>query len=283
MNKITNYFYILSKLTTSIVLLLIVFLMGYALFNSYKDIEITNSDLEDKLILLSNSIDQNNIQLSNIDNKLINNDKVVNEIKDLGQNFKKEDLLKLLDLTENLQNQVNELTLKIENSKQPESSELFKINQINSLYQLILIKYRNGENINNEISFLETLLPPNKKVIFEKLNLLQLNKFYGLKNFYNEFEISSNNFLKDNFIKKNKNTMITFLTKFIDIKPSNLQNYHSDEINILIQAKEYMKNDDIKNSLNQILLIDKNSYFFSKWISQAKIYLEFTKEISKVM
>ena len=257
--------------------------MGYALFNSYKDIEITNSDLEDKLILLSNSIDQNNIQLSDIDNKLINNDKAIDAIKDLGQGFKKEDLLKLLDLTENLQNQVNELTLKIENSKQPESSELFKVNQINSLYQLILIKYRNGENINNEISFLETLLPPNKKVIFEKLNLLQLKKFYGLKNFYNEFEISSNNFLKDNFIKKNKNTMITFLTKFIDIKPSNLQNYHSDEINILIQAKEYMKNDDIKNSLNQILLIDKNSYFFSKWINQAKIYLEFTKEISKVM
>ena len=59
MNKITNYFYIFSKLTTSLVLLFIVFLMGYALFNSYKDVEITNNNLEDKIILLSNSIDQN--------------------------------------------------------------------------------------------------------------------------------------------------------------------------------------------------------------------------------
>ena len=87
MNKITNYFYIFSKLTTSLVLLFIVFLMGYALFNSYKDVEITNSNLEDKLILLSNSIDQNNIKLSNIDNKLINNDKIINEIKNLNQEF----------------------------------------------------------------------------------------------------------------------------------------------------------------------------------------------------
>ena len=283
MNKITNYFYILSKLTTSIVLLLIVFLMGYALFNSYKDVEITSSNLEDKLILLSNSIDQNNIQLSDIDNKLLNNDKIIDEIKNLSQDSKKEELLNLLYLTENLQNQVNELTLKIENINKPKSSEVFKIDQINSLYRLILIKYKNGENINNEISFLETLLLPNKKVIFEKLNLLQLKKFYGLENLFNEFEISSNNFLKDNFIKKNNNTMITFLTKFIDIKPSNLQNYQSDEINILIQAKKYMKNDNIKKSLNQILLIDESSYFFSKWISQAKIYLEFTNEISKVI
>ena len=31
-----------------------------------------------------------------------------------------------------------------------------------------------------KLSFLETLLPPNKKVIFEKLNLLQLQKVLWL-------------------------------------------------------------------------------------------------------
>ena len=283
MNKITNYFYIFSKLTTSLVLLFIVFLMGYTLFNSYKDVEITNSNLEDRLILLSNSINQNNMRLSNIDNKLINNDKIFDEIKNLSHDFNKEDLLNILHLTENLQNQVNELTLKIENVNKSKSSELFKIDQIDSLYRLILIKYKNGENINSEILLLENLLPTNKKEIFEKLNLLQLKKFYGFENLSKEFEISSNNYLKNNFIEKNNNFMITSLSKFIDIKPSNSKSYHNDELNILIEAKRYLQNEDIKKSLNQILLIDEKADFFSKWINQAKIYLEFTNEIAKVI
>ena len=283
MNKITNYFYIFSKLTTSLVLLFIVFLMGYTLFNSYKDVEITNSNLEDRLILLSNSINQNNMRLSNIDNKIIDNDKIFDEIKNLSHDSDKEDLLNILHLTENLQNQVNELTLKIENVNKSKSSELFKIDQIDSLYRLILIKYKNGENINSEILFLENLLPTNKKEIFEKLNLLQLKKFYGFENLYKEFEISSNNYLKNNFIEKNNNFMITSLSKFIDIKPSNSKSYHSDELNILIEAKKYLQNEDIKKSLNQILLIDEKADFFSNWINQAKIYLEFTSEIAKVI
>ena len=283
MNKITNYFYIFSKLTTSLVLLFIVFLMGYTLFNSYKDVEITNNNLEDRLILLSNSIKQNNIQLSNIDNKLINNDKIFDEIKNFSHDSNNEDLLYILHLTESLQNEVNELTLKIENIDKTKSSELFKIDQIDSLYKLILIKYKNGENINSEILFLENLLPTNKKEIFEKLNLLQLKKFYGFENLSKEFEISSNNYLKNNFIEKNNNFVITSLSKFIDIKPSNLKSYHSDELNILIEAKKYLQNEDIKKSLNQILLIDEKADFFSKWINQAKIYLEFTNEIAKVI
>ena len=62
-----------------------------------------------------------------------------------------------------------------------------------------------------------------------------------------------------------------------------MNTYHSDELNILIQAKKYMENENIKESLNKILLIDENSNFFSKWIGQAKIYLDFTKEIAKVI
>ena len=283
MYKITNYFYIFSKLTTSLVLLFIIFLMGYALFNSYKDVKSNNSNLENKLVSLSNSIIQNNIKLSNIDNKLINNDKLINEIKNINQGTKKEDLFNLLRLTENLQNQLNELTLKIEKVNKPQSSKLFKFDQIDSIYKLILIKYKNGENINDEILFLENLLSPNKKEIFEKLSLLKLKKFYGLDNLFKEFELSSNNFLKNNFIEKNNNSLITFVSKFIDIKPNNLETYHSDELNIIIQAKKYLQNENIKESLNQILLIDENADFFSKWIDQVKIYLNFTNEISKVI
>ena len=284
MNKITNYFYIFSKLTTSLVLLLIVFLMGYALLKSYKTIDITNSNLEDRLISLESSIVQNNIKLSKIDNKLVNNDKIIDEIKKLNKDsIKNQELTNLLNLTKNLQNQLNELTLEFQNIDKFTNSELSNINQINSLYKLILIKYKNGENVDSEVLFLADLLLPNKKLIFEKLNLLLSKKFYGFEKLSKEFEISSNNFLKDNFKVKTNNSMITFLSKFIDIKLNNSHTHHNKDLNILIRAEKYMLNEDIKKSLNQILLIDENANFFSKWINQAKIYLEFINELAKVI
>ena len=77
--------------------------------------------------------------------------------------------------------------------------------------------------------------------------------------------------------------MITSLSKFIDIKLNNSKSYHSDELNILIEAKKFLQNEDIKKSLTQILLIDEKADFFFKWINQAKIYLEFTNAIAKVI
>ena len=42
MNKLSNYFYIFSKLTTSFILFLLIFFLGYALYNSYQDIDKNN-------------------------------------------------------------------------------------------------------------------------------------------------------------------------------------------------------------------------------------------------
>ena len=70
--------------------------------------------------------------------------------------------------------------------------------------------------------------------------------------------------------------------KFISIKPSNLDKYQNEELNILKLAKNYMANDDIQKSLNQLMLISNNKIYFSKWIDQANIYLNFINTISKV-
>ena len=56
MTKITEYFYIFSKLTTSLVLFLIIIVMGYAFFKSYQGIDDNNVNLENKLSSLSSDV-----------------------------------------------------------------------------------------------------------------------------------------------------------------------------------------------------------------------------------
>ena len=56
MTKITEYFYIFSKLTTSLVLFLIIIVMGYAFFKSYQGIDDNNVNLENKISSLSSDV-----------------------------------------------------------------------------------------------------------------------------------------------------------------------------------------------------------------------------------
>ena len=59
MNKIIDYFYIFSKFSTSLVLLILLFATGYALFNSYNDIDKNAANLENKLLSISKNVDLN--------------------------------------------------------------------------------------------------------------------------------------------------------------------------------------------------------------------------------
>ena len=61
MIKIIDYFYIFSKLTTSLVLIIIIFIMGYALINSYQDVDKNFVDIESQYEALSNQVSQSNL------------------------------------------------------------------------------------------------------------------------------------------------------------------------------------------------------------------------------
>ena len=86
MSKITDYFYIFSKLTTSLVLLIIIIMLGYALVNSYKNVDKDVVNIEQRFKSLTDSVlnnDNNFIELNaknkQIDNKLNEIVKILNE------------------------------------------------------------------------------------------------------------------------------------------------------------------------------------------------------------
>ena len=292
MTKITEYFYIFSKLTTSLVLFLIIIVMGYAFFKSYQGIDDNNVNLENKISSLSSDIMINYNNFEKIVKKINDTNKSIDEIKKIflqedtdtkNANYK-EDIENLIKLNEELQKQVDKLTLNLKNinNEVNNDSRSIKSRQIPTLIKLIFIKYENGESVRNEILLLEDLLQPNKEEIFEKISLLELKKFYGFKNLEKIFADSAREFVKTKFAKNNQNYVIKFLLKFVSIQPSNLTIYENEDLNILMRAKKNLEIGNIQQSLDQILLIKENNMFFTEWVEQVKIYLEFKSLIEKV-
>ncbi len=292
MTKITEYFYIFSKLTTSLVLFLIIIVMGYAFFKSYQGIDDNNVNLENKISSLSSDIMINYNNFEKIVKKINDTDKSIDEIKKIllqkdtdtkNANYK-EDIENLIKLNEELQKQVDKLTLNLKNinNEVNNDSRSIESRQIPTLIKLIFIKYENGESVRNEILLLEDLLQPNKEEIFEKISLLELKKFYGFKNLEKIFDDSARGFVKTKFAKNNQNYVINFLLKFVSIQPSNLTMYENEDLNILMRAKKNLEIGNIQQSLDQILLIKENDMFFIEWVEQVKIYLEFKSLIEKV-
>ena len=292
MTKITEYFYIFSKLTTSLVLFLIIIVMGYAFFKSYQGIDNNNVNLENKISSLSSDIMINYNNFEKIVKKINDTDKSIDEIKKIllqkdtdtkNANYK-EDIENLIKLNEELQKQVDKLTLNLKNidNEVNTDSRSIESRQIPTLIKLIFIKYENGESVRNEILLLEDLLQPNKEEIFEKISLLELKKFYGFKNLEKIFDDLAREFVKTKFAKNNQNYVINFLLKFVSIQPSNLTIYENEDLNILMRAKKNLEIGNIQQSLDQILLIKENDMFFTEWVEQVKIYLEFKSLIEKV-
>ena len=292
MTKITEYFYIFSKLTTSLVLFLIIIVMGYAFFKSYQGIDDNNVNLENKISSLSSDIMINYNNFEKIVKKINDTNKSIDEIKkiflqedtDTKNTNYKEDIENLIKLNEELQKQVDKLTLNLKNidNEANNDSRSIESRQIPTLIKLIFIKYENGESVRNEILLLEDLLQPNKEEIFEKISLLELKKFYGFKNLEKIFDDLARKFVKIKFAKNNQNYVIKFLLKFVSIQPSNLTIYENEDLNILMRAKKNLEIGNIQQSLDQILLIKENDMFFTEWVEQVKIYLEFKSLIEKV-
>jgi len=290
MSKFIGYFYIFSKLLTSIVLLMVITLMGYLLFRSYQDVDQVNNEFKSEIDELTNSINKNTISLDTIQNKInINNQSIVDLNNSLTSNKKKEiDVLAMKEQVDALFFQYKELEKILiekkinlnENIKQ--KNEFSKnTNQVNSIIELILIKFSNGEEISKELSFLEKNVL-NKKQNFEKIYFLETKKFYGLDKLNKLFDEQSEIFIKKTYLKNNQNSIIAFLSQFVFIKPANLSNYENDNLNILLRASQYMRSKELDKSLNQIKKIENNEIFFDKWINQVEIYLNFKSEIERI-
>jgi len=290
MFKISEYFYIFTKLTISMLMLGLIIIMGFLLAKSYKDAG-GSKDLEETMQSISQIVNLNKQSFLNTKVKLNNSAESIKKINKKLDKINKEyqflqydqQIEKLTISNQSLQKQIKELKIFFNNSQT--SNEKFNISnfeQVNFLVEIMITKFKNNESMSDEIKLLKNLIPANNQQIFEKLYVVDASNFYGFKNFNEEFDSSLNIFIKNKFLKKNQNNVFNFILKFVEVKPSNLSVYEDDDLNSLILAKKYFQNEDIPKSLNKILEIDKGQIFFKKWIHQAKLYIEFNSTIDQL-
>ena len=257
------------------------------MFSSYKSADQSKNESEMKFNALSELISANTLYVENFEKQLFINQESLKKIENIldkkqssGNNLeitkKIEDII--YDI-QNLENQIDNLNLDNPNN----SNLIFNRDQIGSLTNFILEKYQIGHDISGEIDLLEKIAPLSQYFIFEKLRLLILNKFIGFENLNNLFDILTEDYVEKFFLKKNKNLVIKYLSKFISIRPANLDIYENSNLNFLIQAKKNLDSKKIEKALDLILIIDNDRVYFTSWIEQVENYIKFNALIDEVI
>ena len=291
MFKITDYFYAFSKLLTSFILLGFLLVLGYALYISYKDVDEVTINLDQKFSNVTKEINLNSEKFLKIEEMINNNSQSLAEINKNVTNSNSNSQIQKLQMENNellkeikiiksqIKNILNVNNDVINNTKDEND---FSSKNIKELKDLIILKYENGEIVSNEIIRLESLANDTPALIFEKLFLLEEKNFFGKEKLIKEFDLSVQKYVEKKFMEENNNSIIKFFLKYISIKPNDLDFYDSEDLNILLRAKNHLNSEEYSQSLNQVLSIKSNEEYFEKWILQINLYIDFKKNIKKV-
>ena len=291
MFKITDYFYAFSKLLTSFILLGFLLVLGYALYISYKDVDEVAISLEQKFSNVTKEINLNSEKFSKIEEMIDNNSQSLAEINKNVTNsdsniqiqklqMENNELLKEIKIIKSQIKNILNVNNDVTNNTKEENN--FYSKNIKELKDLIILKYENGEIVSNEIIRLENLANDTPALIFEKLFLLEEKNFFGKEKLIKEFDLSVQKYVEKKFMEENNNSIIKFFLKYISIKPNDLDLYDSEDLNILLRAKNHLNSEEYSQSLNQVLSIKSSHEYFEKWILQINLYIDFKKNIKKV-
>ena len=285
-NSFFNNFYLLTKLTTTLILFFAVMFLGYLLVKSYK---VNNEEsyiitIDDKINALSQTIENYSQQLISINQKSSNNEKSLSLLNEtLNNNFADAEFDELLKKNQNLQEQITNLANSInsfENRIIKHNENKGVNNTVSNLINLIELKYENGSNINSELLLLQNqIYDDSKKAYLEKLFILSDQNFIGIVNLQNQFERLTREYLNDYYKKKNNNLFINYLINFFYIEPNYNSNFKNETLKKFSIIKNKLYEKDIKSSLEYLSLIDDSDIYFNSWIEEANNYIDFNANI----
>jgi len=286
-NSFFSNFYLLTKLTTTLILFFAVLFLGYLLVKSYK---VNNEEsyiitIDDKINALSQSIENYSQKLISINQKVSSNEKSLTLLNEtLDNNLVDAKFDELLKKNQSLQGQITNLGNLINSSE----NRIIKYNEnkgvnstVSNLINLIELKYENGSNINAELLLLQNQIhDDSKNAYLEKLFILSDQKFIGMVNLQNQFERLMREYLNDYYKKKNNNLFINYLINFFYIEPNHNSNLKNETLKRFSVIKNKLYEKDIKSSLEYLSLIDDSDIYFNSWIEEAKNYIEFNVNMS---
>ena len=188
MKKIFKSIYLFSKLTTSLVLFAILIVMGYFFYTSYNNQEEVYSKNKAQENKFKEEIQSNSTQIEKISDNLFKNQVLLSQIEQLlKDNSPDKSVIKINDefkiVLQEIQKDINNLSKemelfkaainKIDNVKTiaEDNTDILIEKSIKDLINLILIKYENNLDFEDELNSLENIIQPNKNIFIDKIRV----------------------------------------------------------------------------------------------------------------
>ena len=257
MKKFLEYFYILSKLSTSIILFFSLIFLGYLLYISYNSINKTSTNYDERFANIVNLIESNQNEINILISKL---EPSIEAVENLRKDFNELNLLQntpnkkfdaLTNQLKSLEKNIYELEKKIKYNDNNFQQDY----NLSEIKQIIFMKVLNNSNISFEIEALHNIVNTDEKNILDKVLIIEKEIYFTYDQIYIQFEEISQNYLKQHIFNRNSNYLTSFLSPILKIQPSNKSSYKNQDLRILKQADEFLLNkkfNDLNKELNKL-------------------------------
>ena len=277
MQKIFKKFYFLTKLSSSLILLLIVIFLIYLFSKAYIEEAnlVTNTPAEEFNEIryeVSDQLKKNNDLILDVANRIkkIENEIDLLKLKNNDENNRTilEDISKISKEILILKNNNKNKNVFSKNEKLFDEKKFLIVKYIDN----IILSIDEGYNYNDAIQELVLLIKDeNLKTYLDRLLIISYEENLSFEKLKENFELNSNLFLKKYLLKKSDNSYITkFILKFFNLKINKDKKNEDSVIENLSNAKNYLYEKDISNSIKELIKIDDIESHFGLWIESAQ-------------
>ena len=281
MKKIIENFYVFSKLSTSIVLVLVLFFMGYLLYSSYSSINNESSKNDEEILSIVSLIKENQSQILALSNEFNTKFKNLEKISEILNNndFDKEGLnLKIEDINNNINILKNDL-IGIQDKIEKVSNNSVAYNDdsstIEDIKKILFIKFLNNSNLDEELNLLSEIISNENAHYLDKILILKNKLDFDYQNLTNEYKSIRNLYLKENIVDKKNNYLVKIIIPIIDIKPSNKSSFRNKDLNIFKDTKELLNNKKFSESIERLKSLKFQEEYLDEFIYKVSIYADF--------
>lgn len=288
MQKIFEKVYFITKLSSSILLLIILAVLVYIFSRAYLDqynlandnyvdqISHINKEIESKFEKNNNSI---SIILEKIE-KIEDEVKLLEEIKNNNNINLKEDLEKLSEDLDFIKKGSEQDFIKSKDKILFEE----KVFIINEYVENILLNIEDGKEFSDIIIKIQGIITNDSlNHNLKKLSLFSNGSLLSYSELKNNFNQNSDILLRKYLIDNSKNSLLTkFVLKFFNLRIDSKYNSNDPLIKKLSIAKNYLYEKDIENSVKEISTLSYKNNYFKKWIEDAKKYEKSIKLINLI-
>ena len=293
MKKIIDKFYLLSKFSISLILLICLIFSLYLLFVNYNNEKIVNDNKTAFDKKIEENINKNSLVIQNISREIANNKSALSEINNnlnkISKNNTHDELSNLLqsisELKENIEFLVTEIDNLKKNYNEDANNEIYRSkividNNKEDIIDLIKIRYENNLSIDTQIDYLKKISGSNLLPKIEKLLILSINPFKGYDYLISTFDYEVDLYLKK-IISNNEDSFLNkIILPYINISPTTENQISDDQIILIKEIKKNFQNKKINNAYKKITSIENYRKNFGSTFSEIEKYINFNKELS---